>query len=165
MGQIFRAGNAAFCWAGTWETGANASTQGLNFSAQPTPRFFGTNDACWADAHAFTIPTKQSRNNDDTQAAVNFAYWASSKGVVTWAQSGQIPAYTPALTSAEFTALPYRSGYAKAAATAVMPAQHENFGRMKDSMIRNLDTIWTDQAATAAAIDTIYNDIASAARN
>jgi len=161
-GGMFRAQNAAFCWAGTWETGSNTATTNLKFTAQPFPRLFGTNDACWADAHVFTIPAKQSRSAADTQNAVNFAYWAGTKGAAIWAQSGQIPSYVPALTSPEFTSLPYRSGYSKAASTAVMPPQHVNFGKMKDSIIRNLDLIWTDQSNSSAVIDTIYNDIASA---
>ena len=164
-GNIFRAGNAAMAWTGTWETGSNTNTQSLRFGAQPFPRLFGTNDACWADAHVFVIPTKASRNANDTQAAVNFAYWGGTKGAAVWAQSGQIPSYTPALTSSEFTSLPHRADYARAAATAVMPPQHVNFGRMKDAIIRTLDLIWTDQATSSSAIDTIYNEISSAVRN
>ncbi|MCL2472258.1 MAG: ABC transporter substrate-binding protein [Treponema sp.] len=161
-GGLFRAQNAAIVWAGTWETGSNTNTKGLNFVAQPFPRLFGTNDACWADAHLFVIPAKQSRNAADTQAAVNFAYWAGTKGAPTWAQTGQIPSYKPVLTSPDFTSLPSRTGYLKAASTAVLPPQSNNFGKMKDSMIRNLDLVWTNQTPSSTAIDTIYNDIASA---
>ena len=164
-GNLFRAGNAAMVWSGTWETGSNTNTPSLKFAAQPFPRLFGTNDACWADAHVFVIPTKASRSAADTQAAVNFANWGGTNGAATWAQSGQIPSYTPALTSPAFTSLPHRAGYSKAASTAVMPPQHVNFGRMKDAMIRTLDLIWTDQASSASAIDTIYNEINSAVRN
>jgi len=161
-GGLFRAQNAAICWAGTWETGSNTNTKGLNFVAQPFPRFFGTNDACWADAHLFVIPAKQSRSDADTQAAVNFAYWGGTKGAPTWAGSGQIPSYKPVLSSPDFTSLPYRTGYSKAASTAVLPPQSNNFGKMKDSMIRNLDLVWTGQASSSTAIDTICNDIADA---
>ena len=164
-GQFFRAGNAAFVWCGTWETGINSEVRTLKFGAQSFPRLFGTNDACWADAHVFVIPTKQSRNASDTQAAVNFTAWAGTRGAPIWAQSGQIPSYVPALSSPDFTSLPYRADYASAASKAVLPPQHVNFGRMKDSMIRNLDLIWTDQASSSAAIDTIYNEITSAVRN
>jgi multiple sugar transport system substrate-binding protein len=163
--MLFQAGNAAFYWGGTWSTGSIGSVEGLNIGAQAFPSFFGTNDACWADAHVFTIPTKQSRNAADTQAAFDFAYWAGTKGAPTWAQSGQIPSYIPVLSSSDFTSLPYRADYANAASTAVLPSQHVNFGRMKDAMIRNLDLVWTDQSASQAAIDTIYNDIAEAVRN
>ena len=163
-GQIFRAGNAAFVWCGTWETGVNTEVRNLKFGAQAFPRLFGTNDACWADAHVYVIPTKQSRNANDTQAAVNFAYWGGTSGAATWAQSGQIPSYVPALSSSAFTSLPYRADYAGAAGTAVLPPQHVNFGMMKDAIIRNLDTIWTDMATSTAAIDTILSDLNSAVR-
>jgi multiple sugar transport system substrate-binding protein len=164
-GQIFRAGDAALLWTGTWNTGANSEVKGLNFGAQAFPRLYGTNDACWADAHVFVIPTKQARNANDTQASVAFAYWAGTTGAPTWAQSGQIPSYNPVLTSPAFTALPYRADYAKAASTAVLPSQHVKFGAMKDAIIRNLDTIWTGQATTAAAIDKALSDLASAIKN
>lgn len=164
-GLIFRSGNAAIVWEGTWSTGTKTEVQGLKFGAQPFPRLFGTNDACWADAHVFVIPAKQSRSAADTQAAVNFAYWGGSKGAPTWAQSGQIPSYVPVLTSPAFTSLPYRADYAKAASTAVLPSQNVHFGQFKDSMIRNLDLIWTDQSASAGAIDAIYNEIANALKN
>ena len=164
-GQMFRAGNAGFVWCGTWETGINTETKTLNFGAQSFPSLFGTNDACWADAHVFVIPTKASRNASDTQAAVNFAVWGGTTGAPTWAQSGQIPSYVPALSSPAFTSLPYRADYAGAAGKAVLPPQHVNFGRMKDSMIRNLDLIWTDQASSSTAIDAIISEITSAARN
>jgi multiple sugar transport system substrate-binding protein len=113
----------------------------------------------------FTIPTKASRNAADTQAAVNFIAWGSTKGAVTWAESGQIPSYVPALTSSAFSALPHRADYAKAAATAVLPPQDVHFGSMKDSLIKNLDLVWNSQATSAVAIQNILDEIASAIKN
>jgi multiple sugar transport system substrate-binding protein len=164
-GQFFQNGNAGLFWGGTWTTGMFTETPGLKFTAQPFPRLYGTNDACWADAHVFVIPTKQARNAADTQLAVNFAGWAVSKGGATWAQSGQIPSNIPVQSSAAFTALPYRAGYAKAASTAVLPSKNVHFGQFKDSMIRNLDMVWGGQTTSAAAIKSISDEIASAIRN
>ncbi|GHV67685.1 sugar transporter [Spirochaetia bacterium] len=163
--QFFQNGNAALVWCGTWTTGMFTETSGLKFTAQPFPRLFGTNDACWADAHVFTIPTKQARNAADTQAAVNFAGWAVSKGGATWAQSGQIPSNIPVQSSPAFTALPYRTGYFKAASTAVLPSKNVNFGKFKDSMIRNLDLVWGGQIDSATAIKNISDEIGTAIRN
>jgi multiple sugar transport system substrate-binding protein len=131
----------------------------LNFGAQPYPRLFGTNDACWADAHVFVIPAKQSRNAANTQAAVDFTFWAASKGGATWAQSGQIPSHIPVQSTPAFTALPYRSGYARAASTAVLPSKNVNFGAIKDAIIQNLNTIWTDQAASTNAIQNLVSEM------
>jgi multiple sugar transport system substrate-binding protein len=158
--RFFQDGHAALVFGGTWATGAFGEAQ-LKFSAQPFPRLYGTNDACWADAHVFVIPTKQARNAANTQAAVDFTFWAATKGGATWAQSGQIPSHIPVQSSPAFTALPYRSGYARAAGTAVLPSKNVNFGAIKDAIIRNLDTVWIDQATPSAAVQTLLSEMRS----
>ena len=163
--KFFQSGQAALVFSGTWATGVYSSTSGLNIGAQPFPRLFGTNDACWADAHVFIIPTKQSRNAANTQAAVNFINWAVTSGATTWAESGKIPSNVPVQKSAAFTALPYRPDYARAASTAVLPSKNVNFGSFKDSMIKNLDLVWNNQATSAQAIQNIADGIAAAIRN
>jgi multiple sugar transport system substrate-binding protein len=157
--RFFQDGHAAISYCGTWATGVFSETAGLNFIAQPYPRLYGTNDACWADAHVFTIPAKQSRNAANTQAAVNFAFWAASKGGATWAQSGQIPSHIPVQSSPAFTALPYRSGYSRAASTAVLPSKNVIFGAIKDAIIQNLNTIWADQKTSTQAIQDIISEM------
>lgn len=157
--RFFQDGHSALSFGGTWATGVFSETQGLNFSAQPYPRLYGTNDACWADAHVFTIPTKQARNAANTQAAVDFAFWAASKGGATWAQSGQIPSHIPVQSSPAFTALPYRSGYSRAASTAVLPSKNVNFGALRDAIMQNLNTIWTDQKTSTEAVQSILSEM------
>jgi multiple sugar transport system substrate-binding protein len=157
--RFFQDGHAALAYCGTWATGVFGETQGLNFSAQPYPRLFGTNDACWADAHVFTIPAKQARNAANTQAAVDFTFWAASKGGPTWAQSGQIPSHIPVQSSPAFTALPYRPGYSRAASTAVLPSKNVNFGAIKDAIIQNLNTLWANQTTSATAIQNIISEM------
>ncbi|MDR2629391.1 MAG: extracellular solute-binding protein [Spirochaetaceae bacterium] len=157
--RFFQDGHAALAFGGTWATGVFSEARGLNFSAQPYPRLYGTNDACWADAHVFTIPAKQARSSADTQAAVDFTFWAASKGGATWAQSGQIPSHVPVQSSAAFTALPYRSGYARAASTAVLPSKNVNFGAIKDTLIQNLNGVWQGQTASQAAVENILSEM------
>jgi multiple sugar transport system substrate-binding protein len=157
--RFFQDGHAALAYCGTWATGVFSETQGLNFSAQPYPRLYGTSDACWADAHVFVIPTKQARNAANTQAAVDFAFWAASKGGATWAQSGQIPSHIPVQSSPAFTALPYRSGYSRAASTAVLPSKNVNFGAIKDAIIQNLNTVWTNQTTSTTAVQNIISEM------
>ncbi|MDR1419022.1 MAG: ABC transporter substrate-binding protein [Treponema sp.] len=163
--RFFQGGSAALVVTGTWATGVLSSTQGLSIGAQPFPRLFGTNDAQWADAHVFTIPAKQSRSAADTQAAVNFINWAATSGAATWAESGQIPSNLPVLQSSAFTALPYRSDYARAASTAVLPSKNVHFGSFKDSMIKNLDLVWNNQATSSVAAQNIFDEIQSAINN
>jgi multiple sugar transport system substrate-binding protein len=157
--RFFQEGHAALVFGGTWATGVFSETPGLNFSAQPYPRLYGTNDACWADAHVFVIPTRQARNAANTQAAVDFTFWAASKGGATWAQSGQIPSHIPVQSSPAFTTLLYRSGYSRAASTAVLPSKNVNFGAIKDAIIQNLNTIWTDQKTSTEAVQNIISEM------
>ncbi|MDR1046471.1 MAG: ABC transporter substrate-binding protein [Treponema sp.] len=160
--KFFQGGSAAFVVTGTWATGVLTETLSPGLGAQPFPSLFGTNEAQWADAHVFTIPAKQSRNAADTQAAVNFINWAANKGAPTWAESGQIPSNIPVLSSPAFTALPRRADYARAAATAVLPSKDVHFGSFKDSLIKNLDLVWNNQATSAQAAQNIIDEFNSA---
>jgi multiple sugar transport system substrate-binding protein len=163
--QFFQSGNAAIVITGTWATGVLTATAGLEIGAQPFPRLYGTKDEQWADAHVFTLPVKSTRSAADTQAVVDFINWASTKGAATWAESGQIPSNLPVLQSSAFTSLPRRADDAKAAATAVLPPQNIHFGSFKDSMIKNLDLVWNNQATSSVAAQNIFDEIQSAIRN
>jgi multiple sugar transport system substrate-binding protein len=160
--KLFQGGNAGLVFGGTWATGAFEQTQDLHFGAQAFPSLFNNSEACWADAHTFIIPVKKGRSEADTQAAVNFIYWASTKGATTWAGSGQIPSNLDVQKSAAYKALPYRSSYMRAASTAVLPSKNEHFYSMKDAMIRNLDTIWTGQVSTEQGIKTLKSELEEA---
>lgn len=158
--KYFQGGQAGLEFGGTWATGAFEKTKSLNFSAQPFPQLF-KNSACWADAHTLIIPTKKSRSDADTQAAVDFINYVSSKGALTWAGSGQIPSNLTVQESKEYKDMPYRSGYAEAAKTAVLPSKNAHFYAMKDAIIKNLDTVWTNQTPTKDAINNISSELES----
>lgn len=158
--KLFQGGQGGLMFGGTWATGAFEQTKGLNFVAQPFPQLFDK-DACWADAHTMTIPVKKDRSEEDTQAAVDFINYVSSKGALTWAGSGQIPSNLDVQASADYKAMPYRSKYAVAAKTAVLPSKNPHFYAMKDAIIKNLDTIWTDQTSSADAINNIFSELES----
>jgi len=158
--KYFQGGQAGMLLAGTWATGAFEQTKDLHFSAQPFPQLF-EKDACWADAHTLIIPTKKSRSEEDTQAAVDFINYVSNKGALTWAGSGQIPSNLSVQTSKGYKNMPYRSSYVEAAKTAVLPSQNSHFYAMKDGMIKNLDTFWTDQATAENAINNLYSELES----
>ena len=159
--RFFQGGNAGLLFGGTWATGAFEKTTDLSFGAQPFPQLFD-NPSCWADAHTFIIPVKKGRSSADTEASVHFINYVSSKAAATWAQSGQIPSDLNVQQSAEFQALPYRSDYMKAASTAVLPSKNANFYGMKDAMIRNLDTIWSDQVSVEEGIKNMIAELEEA---
>jgi multiple sugar transport system substrate-binding protein len=159
--KMFQEGKAGLMFGGTWAVGAFEATSGLQFTPQDFPSLFNNSQAAWADSHVLTIPTKAARSDEDTQAAVNFISWAASSGGLTWAQSGQIPANSTVTASADYLALPYRSDYMGEKDVAVLPSQNEHFYALKDTMIKNLDTIWTDQADSASAIDNMVDEMGS----
>lgn len=157
-GKMFQAGQSALFVGGTWSTGQFEGQDGFNFGAQAYPSPFGT-EACWADAHIMILPTNNDRSAEETQDAVDFMYYASSKGGLTWAMSGQIPSNNAVLNSQEYKDLPFRSDYAEAAKTAVYPSKNENFYAVKDLLIRNLDEIWNGTTDSATAIQNILSEM------
>lgn len=155
---FFQSGQAGLCIGGTWATGAFEQTENLKFGAQSFPQLFDKN-ACWADAHTFIIPFNKDRTEEETKAAVEFIYYVSTKGAAAWAKSGQIPSNKSVLESEEYLSMNYRSDYKGALDTAVLPAKNPNFYSMKDAMITNLNTIWTGQADSKTAIDSLYDEL------
>ena len=86
---------------------------------------------------------------------------ASNEGGLTWAGSGQIPSSNAVRESQEYLDMPYRSGYAAALETAVLPSKNPNFYAMRAGMIESLDTLWTGTADAAASIDALYGELES----
>ena len=160
--KLFQGGKAGLLFGGTWAIGVFEQTKNLKFGAQPFPALFSKNkDACWADAHTLIIPNKKSRSEEDTQAAVDFINYVSSKGALIWAGSGQIPSNMSVQESKEYKDMPYRSGYVSEAKTAVLPSKNPHFYAMKDAMIKNLDTIWSDQKSSQDAIGNLNDALQS----
>lgn len=156
--QYFQSGKAALSFCGTWATGVFAQTENLNFGAQNFPTLFD-NDACWADAHTLFIPASKTRSEEDTQAVMDFINYVSSVGAYTWAESGQIPSNIVVNESQEYLDMPYRRDYVAAAANAVFPSKTPYFYTMKDTMIRNLDTIWLGQVDPSTGIDNLQEQL------
>lgn len=158
--KFFQSGNAGICIGGTWAVGAFEQTDNLNFVPMAFPKLFDT-DNCWADSHTFILPTKKSRSEADSKAAVEFMTAASMTGGVTWAGSGQIPACKDVLETAEYKALPYRSSYKSEVEKAILPAKVSTFNGMKKGMIDSLDTIWTGKGDAASGIDALCDELES----
>lgn len=158
--KFFQSGKAAFYMGGTWGTGALEKTENLNFAAQPWPKLFD-NDSCWADSHTIILPVNPDRTEEETKAAVEFMVSASRDGGVTWAGSGQIPSNKEVLESQEYKDMPYRSSYKSALDTAVLPSKNPHFYAMKAGMIESLNTLWSNTADAATAIDSLYSELES----
>lgn len=57
--------------------------------------------------------------------------------------------------------MPYRSTYASALDTAVMPSKNPHFYAMKAGMIESLNTLWSGTADAATAIDSLTGELES----
>jgi multiple sugar transport system substrate-binding protein len=157
--KMFQEGKAGLLFGGTWATGVFEATASLNFVPQLFPTLFNGSDAAWADAHTLIIPTNKDRTDEETQAAVDFINYAATKGGVTGASSGQIPANSTVTSDPEYLALPYASYYSQEKDKAVLPSQNEHFYALKDTMIKNLDTIWNDQVTPEAGIANMADEM------
>ena len=158
--QLFQSGKAAFATCGTWATGAFEKTENLNFGAQAWPKLFD-NDSCWADSHTMILPVNPDRTEEETLAAVEFLVGVSGDGGAIWAGSGQIPSNMSVLESDEYLSMPYRSSYKSALQTAVLPSKNPHFYAMKDGIIENLNTYWTNVADVDTAIQGLYDELES----
>ena len=158
--QLFQSGKAAFATCGTWATGAFEKTDNLNFGAQAWPQLFD-NNSCWADSHTLILPVNPDRTEEESLAAVEFLIGASSDGGAIWAGSGQIPSNMSVLESQEYLDMPYRSSYKSALQTAVLPSKNPHFYAMKDGIIENLNTYWTNVADLDTAIQGLYDELES----
>ena len=156
--KFFQSGKAGICIGGTWAVGAFEQTENLDFVPMAFPQLFGSRN-CWADSHTFILPAKNSRNEENSKAAVEFMIHASMTGGLTWAGSGQIPACKDVLASDEYKALPYRSTYMAEVDYAVLPSKVSTFNGMKQGMIDSLDALWTGKEDAAAAIDALCEEL------
>ena len=63
--------------------------------------------------------------------------------------------------SDEYLGMPYRSSYKSALQTAVLPSKNPHFYAMKDGIIENLNTYWTNVADVDTAIQGLYDELES----
>jgi multiple sugar transport system substrate-binding protein len=134
--NAFKNGEAAIHFNGVWATGAFESTKGLNFVAVPLPGLLG-NPACWTNSHTMILPVQKSVDPAKQAAAVEFMMWMTAHGDM-WAKAGHIPTRKSVQASDSFIKMPYRKGYADAAANviAIPPtaAYSEVYAKVTDAL-------------------------------
>lgn len=158
--NLFKLGEVAFYFNGVWATGTLEQVDGLNFGATQLPAFFGSN-AAWAGSHTLAVPVQRNQDPAKVEAAVKFIDWMTSHAEM-WARAGQIPTRKSVLESEEFKALPYRSDYAAAAATALetprTAAWEEIYGTTSD-LLEAAVTRNEDPKTALAAMEARVNEI------
>lgn len=156
--QPFQAGNAATIITGVWATGTFEGTEDLDFGVIPLPQLFDQ-EATWGDSHTIFLPIQEKDDPEKAQAALDFANFIAEQGQI-WTGAGHIPSKTTVVESQEFLDLPYRSDYVKAAQQVKFAKQSTKSWPIKDSIIRNLDTIWADKATPEEAFEKLESEIA-----
>ena len=153
----FQSGQGAIFSSGVWCTGNFEQTKDFEFGVMPIPQFFDK-PANWGDSHTLVLCTKPKMDNARAEAALKFMNFIADSGL-TWTKAGHVPAKTTVIESEEFKSLPYRNDYVKVADTVVYPTHSGKNWPIKDVMIQNLDTIWTDNANPEEAINKMVKDI------
>lgn len=141
---FFQSGKSAFHFAGTWVTGNLTNTEGLNFGLTTFPLLYGETPYCWSDSHTLTVPVNPDRTEEETLAAVDFIFNASTTYGLSWAGSGQIPSATTVNQSEEYAALPGYAAVKELEYSKYAPLATNYYGGMKADMIEALDAYWAD---------------------
>jgi multiple sugar transport system substrate-binding protein len=156
--KMFQSGQAAIMFGGTWAVGAVTATQGLNLGIQPFPIMF-EKKAYWGGSHNMILPVKKSRNAADTQAAVNFMYFASSVGGGIWAESGQIPANAMARTTKEYLSLPFAGNYGNIVGDIVFLPKIPAASNIYNVMTQNFDLVWNGSSRPGDTVDAVNREL------
>ena len=141
---FFQSGKSAFHFAGTWVTGNLMNTEGLNCGLTTMPLLFGETPYCWSDSHTLCIPVNPDRTEEETLAAVEFIFNASTTHGLAWAGSGQIPSATTVNQSEEYKAMPGYAAVKELDYSVYAPLATNYYGGMKADMIEALDAYWAD---------------------
>ncbi|QQO09069.1 ABC transporter substrate-binding protein [Breznakiella homolactica] len=159
----FRLGKAGMHFNGVWATGAFEKQDGLTFAAVPLPAMMGQ-PAAWSGSHTLAVPVQKTMDQKKLEAAVTFILWMTEHGEL-WAKAGHIPTRKSVSEKPEFKALPYRSGYADAAASAIAPprtgAWDEIYNGLSDSLEYAVATNQNVKTALAEMERKVNNIIAS----
>ena len=161
--NMFKLGEVAFYFNGVWATGTFETVEGLNFKAIPLPGIMGE-PAAWAGSHTFAIPVQNQQDPAKIEAAIKFIDWMTSHGEM-WAKAGHVPTRLSVVEKQEYKDLPYRSGYADAAKTALetprTAAWEEIYGTTSDLLEKYVAENTDPQTALNEMEATVNQIIAS----
>ncbi|RUS47417.1 ABC transporter substrate-binding protein [Cohnella sp. AR92] len=132
--DIFKTSKAAVTFTGVWATGNFESEASLDFAAVPFPQLF-SQPAAWGDSHTIFVPKQD--NHDKELAAVKFAKWLTDNGAM-WAKAGHVPSEPSVLESADYKAMPYRSGYAGVMKDVKYMPDTPKLGSVNDAVLESL---------------------------
>lgn len=122
---LFTAGRSAFMIVGNWEvpTMVDLKAKGklFDYGVMAFPKLFD-NQKTWADSHMLAIPnnSKKPMSAEKFAAVMKFINYVETKGGVTWAGGGHIPANQDILKSAAYKSLQPNADYSPLASKNVV---------------------------------------------
>lgn len=155
--QHFNSGKGAIFSSGVWCTGSFEQIENFDFGVRPIPVFFDK-PADWGDSHTLILCQKSKMDDTRVETAVRFMNFIA-ESALTWSKAGHVPAKETVIDNEEFQKLPYRKDYVEVADTVVYPTHSTKNWPIKDVMIRNLDTIWTENAQPQEAIEKMAKEM------
>ncbi|MEG0753698.1 MAG: extracellular solute-binding protein, partial [Angelakisella sp.] len=153
--DLFKSGVAAIQFTGVWATGNYETAQNLKFGVMPIPAIVGQQKT-WGDSHTIAVPNYISAEKQ--VAAVKFADWINDHAI-TWAKAGHVPAKKSVMASAEYKAMPYRSGYADVINQVVYYPANEKLGACTDLAAAKVSQAFSNDIDSKKALDEVKAEI------
>jgi len=149
--NAFKLGQAAFHFNGVWATGTFEKADNLDFVAVALPGLIGK-PAAWGGSHTLAIPATEAKDPDHVKDILTCIDWITAHGEM-WSLAGHIPTRTSVQESAAFKALPYRAGYASAAASTVAPPATDAWSEIYTTLSDKLEYAVAHNSNPQMALD------------
>lgn len=149
--NAFKLGQAAFHFNGVWATGTFEKADNLDFVAVALPGLIGK-PAAWAGSHTLAIPATEAKDPDHVKDILTCIDWITAHGEM-WSLAGHIPTRTSVQESDAFKALPYRAGYASAAASTVAPPATDAWSEIYTTLSDKLEYAVAHNSNPQMALD------------
>lgn len=149
--NAFKLGQAAFHFNGVWATGTFEKADNLDFVAVALPGLIGK-PAAWGGSHTLAIPATEAKDPDHVKDILTCIDWITAHGEM-WSLAGHIPTRTSVQESDAFKALPYRAGYASAAASTVAPPATDAWSEIYTTLSDKLEYAVAHNSNPQMALD------------
>lgn len=149
--NAFKLGQAAFHFNGVWATGTFEKADNLDFVAVALPGLIGK-PAAWGGSHTLAIPATEAKDPDHVKDILTCIDWITAHGEM-WSLAGHIPTRTSVQESDAFKALPYRAGYASAAASTVAPPATDAWSEIYTTLSDKLEYAVAHNSNPQIALD------------
>jgi len=155
--NAFKLGQAAFHFNGVWATGTFEKAENLDFVAVALPGLIGK-PAAWGGSHTLAIPATEAKDPEHVKDILTCIDWLTAHGEM-WSLAGHIPTRKSVQESAAFKALPYRAGYASAAASTVAPPATDAWSEIYTTLSDKLEYAVAHNSNPQTALDVMEKTV------